>query len=99
MSYGNYYVYILMNTHNTVNYVGVTNDLARRISEHKQKLIKGFTSAYNINKLVYHECFTNINDAIRREKEIKSWRREKKFDLIKITNPSFKDISIEWGWV
>ena len=75
-----------MNKHNTVIYIGVTNDLARRISEHKQKLIKGFTEKYNLDKLVYYEHFTQIKDAISREKCLKGWRRERKIELIKKVN-------------
>lgn len=98
MSVDNYYMYVLMNKHNTVIYIGVTNNLARRISEHKQKLVKGFTSKYNTDKLVYYEHFGNIEYAIRREKELKGWKRIKKIHLIIANNPTFKDLSVEWGW-
>lgn len=74
----NYYVYILTNWNNTVMYIGVTNDLVRRLYEHKNKLYAGFTKKYNLNKLVYFELFFDINEAIKREKEIKKWRREKR---------------------
>ena len=74
----NYYVYLLTNWNNNVLYVGVTNDLNRRIYEHKNKLIDGFSKKYNLNKLVYVEETNDINAAIAREKEIKKWRREKK---------------------
>lgn len=74
----NYYVYILTNWNNTVMYIGVTNDLVRRLYEHKNKLYDGFTKKYNLNKLVYFELFFDINEAIKREKEIKKWRREKR---------------------
>ena len=96
MSHVNYYVYILTNSRNTVLYIGVTNDLARRISEHKLKLIKGFTSKYNIDKLVYYETFSDPNQAIHREKELKGWLRSKKISLINSVNPDFKDLSLEW---
>lgn len=69
-----YYVYLLTNWNNKVIYVGMTNDLKRRLSEHKQKVVPGFTSRYNVSKLVYFECMTDVRDAIAREKEIKKWR-------------------------
>ena len=72
-----YFIYILTNWNNKVIYIGVTNDLQRRIYEQKNKLIEGFTSRYNVNKLVYFGCFADVNDAIRREKVIKKWRKEK----------------------
>jgi len=77
-------------------YTGVTNDLNRRVYEHKNKLIKGFTSKYNITKLVYYEEYNDINDAIRREKQIKGWSRKKKIELIESVNPEWKDLSEEW---
>lgn len=89
-----YYVYILANWNNKVIYTGVTNNLERRIYEHKNKLIEGFSKKYNLTKLVYFEQFTNVNDAISREKEIKNWRREKKNALIETINISWKDLSI-----
>ena len=89
----NYYVYILTNWNNKVMYVGVTNNLERRLYEHTHKLVKGFTSRYNINKLVYYEWFGDIRDAIRREKEIKKWRREKKNRLVETLNKDWKDLS------
>jgi putative endonuclease len=96
MSQENYYVYILTNSRNTVLYIGVTNDLARRISEHKLKLIKGFTSKYNVDKLVYYETFSDPSQVIHREKELKGWLRSKKILLINSINPSFKDLSLGW---
>jgi putative endonuclease len=78
----NYYVYLLTNWNNKVIYVGVTNDLNRRIYEHKNKLISGFTKKYNLNKLIYFEETCDINAAINREKEIKKWRREKRTYLL-----------------
>ena len=83
-----YYVYILSNYNNTVLYVGVTNDLIRRCHEHKNKLIKGFTEKYNVNKLVYYEVFDFIDLAIQREKQIKGYSREKKEMLIEKLNPN-----------
>jgi len=91
----NYYVYILTNWNNTVMYVGVTNDLVRRVYEHKNKIYESFTKKYNLKKLVYFELFFDINEAIKREKEIKKWRREKKNTLVESTNPEWIDISIE----
>jgi len=88
----NYYIYIATNKNNTVLYTGVTNNLKRRIYEHRYKLVEGFTSKYNINKLVYFEHYTNINDAIRREKCIKKWRRQWKIDIIEKLNPQWRDL-------
>jgi len=87
-----YYVYIMTNKSKTL-YTGVTNNLTRRVYEHKNKLIDGFTKKYNIHKLVYFELFNNIEDAIRREKQIKGWIRKKKIDLIESMNPDWKDLS------
>ena len=92
----NYYVYILTNWNNKVMYVGVTNNLQRRIAEHKSKLIEGFTKKYNVNKLVYYEHTTDINSAIAREKEIKGWKRYKKDELVVSINPKWKDLSLGW---
>ncbi len=86
-----YYVYIITNKYNTVFYTGVTNDLRRRIYEHKNKLIKGFTHKYNISKLIYYETYQNINEAIAREKQLKDFRREKKLFLIRKQNPDLKE--------
>jgi putative endonuclease len=91
-----YYVYLITNWNNKVMYVGVTNNLERRIYEHKNKLIKGFTKKYNVNKLVYFEETHDVTTAIGREKEIKKWRREKKDQLVNRTNPTWKDLSSEW---
>ncbi len=91
-----YYVYLLTNWNDIVMYVGVTNNLERRIYEHKHKLIKGFTEKYNVNKLVYFEETNDVNAAIAREKEIKKWRREKKNDLVMSVNPEWKDLSESW---
>jgi len=87
----NYYVYIMTNLSKTL-YTGVTNNLARRVYEHKNKLIEGFTKKYNITRLVYFEVFNNIEDAIRREKQIKGWVRKKKIALIESINPEWKDL-------
>jgi Predicted endonuclease containing a URI domain len=88
-----YYVYLITNWNNRVTYIGVTNDLNRRIYEHKNKLIEGFSKKYNLTKLVYFEETSDINAAIAREKEIKKWRREKKDNLVNQTNPSWVDLS------
>jgi len=90
-----YFIYIMTNKLNTALYAGLTNDLIRRIYEHKNKLIRGFTSKYNVTKLVYYENYNNINDAIAREKQIKGGSRKKKMDLIKKMNPEFKDLPLE----
>ena len=87
----NYYIYILTNKNNTVLYTGVTNDLRKRVYEHKEKLNKGFTAKYNVDKLVYFEHFVNINDAIEREKQIKAGSRQKKLDLINAKNSDWID--------
>jgi putative endonuclease len=77
-----YDVYFVTNTHNNVLYVGVTDDLIRRIYEHKNKLVKGFTQKYNVDRLVYYEVCDSIITAIEQEKQIKGWTRKKKNDLI-----------------
>ena len=77
-------------------YVGMTNNLERRVYEHKNKLVEGLTKKYNISKLVYYEQGNDINAVIAREKEIKKWRREKKDNLVKKLNPEWKDLSLEW---
>ncbi len=89
----NYYIYILANWNNKVLYVGMTNNLARRLYEHKNKLVEGFTKKYNLNKLVYYEYTNDVTSAIKREKEIKKWRREKKNLLIEKLNPDWDDLS------
>lgn len=87
-----YYVYILTNASQTL-YVGVTGNLARRMFQHKAKRIKGFTKRYNIDRLVYLESFWDVHEAIRREKQIKGWRRSKRIELIESINPGWKDLS------
>jgi putative endonuclease len=91
----NYYVYIMTN-HSKTLYTGMTNDINRRVYEHKQKLISGFTQKYNINKLVYFEETTDVTEAIAREKQIKGWLREKKIALVESINPTWKDLSASW---
>ena len=91
-----YFVYILSNITNTTLYVGMTNDLKRRLYEHQNKLLPGFTEKYHVNKLVYYEKTTDVNAAIQKEKNIKKWNRDWKLELIKKSNPMFKDLSLEW---
>lgn len=86
------YVYFITNKHKTVLYVGVTNHIIRRIYEHKNKFIKGFTQKYNLDQLVYYEVFDNILLAIEREKKIKGWSRKKKNDLVNTFNSEWKDL-------
>ena len=90
-----YYVYIMTNRSRTL-YTGVTNNLYRRVYEHKNKLIGGFTKKYNITKLVWYEVTSEITSAIVREKQIKGWLRKKKNALIESINPEWKDLSEEW---
>jgi len=87
-----YYVYILSNKYNNVLYVGITNDLIRRVYEHKNKLIEGFTEEYNVDKLVYYELFNDPINAITREKQLKGYSRKKKVELINSFNPEWKDL-------
>jgi len=91
MSSKQYYVYIMANRYNNVLYTGVTNDLKRRVYEHKMHLVRGFTSRYNVEKLVYYEATDDIQAAILREKQIKGGSRQKKIDLIMSINPEWKD--------
>ncbi len=90
-----YYIYIITNKTNRVLYTGVTNDLKRRVYEHKKKLVKGFTSKYNVSKLVFYDICEDIEGAILREKQIKGWLRRKKIALIESMNPEWKDLSLE----
>lgn len=82
----------MTNKSNNVLYVGMTNDIERRVAEHKSHSIPGFTARYNLNKCVYVEEFSSIEDAIDNEKKLKSWSRKKKFELINSKNPEFKDL-------
>ena len=88
-----YYVYMITNRSRVVLYTGVTNDLARRIWEHQNGTVKGFTTKYRLTKLVYHETYNDIRDAIDREKEIKGWRRSKKNALVETLNQKWDDLS------
>jgi len=91
-----YYVYILASKRNGTLYIGVTNDLAKRIPEHKNKLIDGFTKKYDIDRLVYFEETNDINSAITREKQLKKWNRSWKIQLIKKQNPIWNDLYKDW---
>ena len=90
-----YYVYI-MASRSRVLYTGVTNDLARRVNEHKRSLTPGFTSRYRITRLVYFEEFGDVRDAIAREKQLKGWVRARKVRLIEQKNPTWKDVADTW---
>ena len=89
-----YYVYIITNITNNVLYIGVTNNLPRRIYEHKNGLVEGFSKKYKTNKLIYYETTNDINSAIAREKQLKNWRREWKMNLIEKENPGFSELNI-----
>ncbi len=91
------YIYFLTNKNNKVLYTGVTNDLIRRIYEHKAKINRGFTYKYNCNKLVYYEVFQSITQAIQREKQLKNWKREWKNKLVDENNKNWEDLSKEIG--
>ena len=97
MEQHNYYVYILTSSDNAVFYVGVTNNLIRRVIEHKIHRNEGFTSEYNVNKLVYFELFANIEDAIKREKQLKRYKRLWKFNLVNEFNADWVDLSEKIG--
>ena len=94
-----YWVYILSNKTHSVLYIGITNDLYRRYMEHKNGIVEGFTKKYRCHTLLYYECFTDVEEAIAREKELKGWSREKKDALIKSTNPNFWNLAVELKWV
>ena len=87
-----YYVYILTNKSNSVMYIGVTNDIARRIYEHRNHMVAGFTDKYHVTKLVYAETASDVRDAIQREKQLKGWTRAKKNALVESANPSWRDL-------
>jgi len=90
-----YHVYIITNKSGTL-YTGITNDIKKRVYEHKNKLIPGFTEKYNISRLIYFETFGDVYSAISREKTIKGWLRKKKIELIQKTNPDWKDLAEDW---
>ena len=91
-----YFVYILANWNHSVLYIGVTNDLQRRVYEHRQELVEGFTKKYHVHKLVYYEQTGDVKAALAREKQLKGWRREKKEALVETMNPDWKDLSETW---
>ncbi len=88
-----FYVYILTNKYNTVSYIGVTNDLERRLSEHKLANLSGFSHKYKLTKLIYYEVYPDPISAISRKKQLKNWHRDWKWNLIKAENPELKDLS------
>jgi len=90
-----YFVYILTNKSNKVLYIGVTNNLERRIYEHRNRMIEGFTKKYNLTKLVYFEETSDVKSAIEREKQLKNWHRDWKINLITDCNPEWQDLSVE----
>lgn len=92
----NYAVYILTNYNQTTFYIGVTGNLQKRIWEHKNKVVEGFTKKYNVDRLVYYELTEDVESALNREKQLKRWHRQWKINLIKEMNPEFKDLSEQW---
>ena len=89
---GQYFVYILASKKNGTLYIGVTNNLLKRVYEHKNNLVEGFTQKYDVHNLVYYEIFRNIQDAITREKNIKKWKRKWKIEMIEESNPNWEDL-------
>ena len=89
-----YYIYIMSNRSSTL-YIGVINDLLKRVLQHKEKLVDGFTKRYAIDRLVYYESGESIESAISREKQLKGWRRDRKIELVESVNPEWKDLSLE----
>lgn len=90
-----YHVYILASA-SRVLYTGVTNDLRRRVTEHKEGRVSGFTQRYNVNQLMYFAAFRDVRDAIAREKQVKAWTRAKRIELIESMNPQWRDLSLDW---
>jgi putative endonuclease len=91
-----YFVYLLASKIRGTLYIGVTNDLQRRVYEHKKAIIKGFTQKYGVNKLVYFETFQDVNEAIKREKNVKKWKRDWKIKLIEASNKKWNDLAFNW---
>ena len=91
-----YYVYILASKRNGTLYIGFTDDLQRRVREHKEKSVSGFTAKYNVNMLVYYETFSNSDEAFIRERRLKKWKRAWKMKLIEEMNPEWNDLSEDW---
>lgn len=96
MDQKNYYVYILASKKNGTLYTGITNNIYRRVHEHKKGLIPGFTKNYKVHRLVHVESYQNINDALLREKQMKKWKRQWKIKRIEEHNPDWKDLALEW---
>ena len=92
-----YAVYIMTNYSQTSFYIGITGNLQKRVWEHKNKFVEGFTKRYNIDRLVYYELTDSVETALNREKQLKRWHRDWKINLIKEMNPQFKDLSIDWA--
>lgn len=92
----NYYIYIITNKDNSVFYIGVTNNLEKRIYQHKEKTFSGFSKKYNLHKLLYFEETSDIEEAIKKEKQLKRWKRDWKINLIRKKNPLFLDLADEW---
>ena len=90
---GEFFVYILASRYRGTMYVGVTNDLSRRMGEHRSVAVPGFTIRYKVDRLVYHEPYTSILDARNRERVLKRWRRDWKFELIEVQNPDWNDLT------
>ena len=90
------FIYILSNKKNGTLFIGITNDLERSMFEHKSKLVNGFTKNYGLNKLIYFEQFQYVNDAIKREKQLKNWNRQWKIDLLEKENKTWTDLSADW---
>ena len=88
-----YYIYIMTNPSHTVLYVGMTNNIVRRVWEHKQHVVEGFTKKYNCSELIFYESCGEVLDALEREKQLKKWSRKKKEELIFATNPDWNDLS------
>lgn len=93
-----YYLYILTNKKNGTLYIGVTNNLERRMFEHKNKLVEGFTKKYSLDKLIYFETFQYVNDAIKREKNMEKWKRQWKINLVEKNNTYWNDLSSDWNY-
>ena len=89
---GQYFVYILASKRNGTIYIGITNDLLKRVHQHKSNLVEGFTKTYKVHDLVYYETYKNINEAITREKRMKKWKRKWKLKLIEKSNPNWEDL-------
>ena len=92
----NIFVYVITNKNRSTLYIGMTNNLERRLWEHRNKVVSGFSADYSLCQLLYHESFRDARSAIEREKQLKGWPREKKIDLIETMNPHWEDLSEGW---